>query len=78
MRKHIKDKLLSIIDLIQEAHHQIKMSIRGGDLNTAISILTECQQSAIAIGNAIEESKVKATICYLAGGIVKLFINTAA
>lgn len=57
MRKHIKDKLLSIIDLIQEAHQQIKMSIRGGDLNTAISILTECQQSAIAIGNAIEESE---------------------
>lgn len=55
MKKQIKKKLLELTDLLSEAHDEIQKRLEKKDINTAATLLEECQNTAITIGTKIEE-----------------------
>lgn len=55
MRKAIKQQILEMIDTILEAHCEIKKSTDTGEYGDAKSILADCQDCAVMVGNAIEQ-----------------------
>lgn len=57
MRKYLKKNILEIIQTIYEAHIQIKNSIEKKDFESAQIILGDCQDAAVHVGTAIEDSE---------------------
>ena len=57
MRKNQKESLLGLTDTLAEAHAQIIKQIDKGGTDTALDLLQQCQEGAISMGNAIEESE---------------------
>lgn len=57
MRKAIKNSLLEIFKTIYEAHEIIKGFIDKREYENAQNLLVDCQDTAIQIGNCIEESE---------------------
>ncbi len=55
MKKQIKKKLLELTELLSEAHDDIQKKLEKNDVNTAATVLEECQNLAITIGTKIEE-----------------------
>ena len=61
MRKHVKRDLLEIIKQLEMANETISKKIRVLSQGQATSFLTECQQSALMIGNRIDEDEGEGT-----------------
>ena len=61
MRTVLKTACLETVSILEEAHAEIEKCIRNGDSAQAAAFLEECQQGAIGIGNAIEESEGEGT-----------------
>jgi hypothetical protein len=57
MRKYIKEQMLDMITTLDEAHKEISKHIKTGEINTAIGLMAQCQNSAVAIGTTIEKSE---------------------
>jgi hypothetical protein len=57
MRKQEKKKLEAVYALLQDAEKQIEESISAGDYQQAQTLLVQCQEAAITMGNAIEASE---------------------
>lgn len=55
MRKWQQEQMLNIIENIQKVHETIQNQIDSGLLDTAVNFLADCQESAIGIGNVIEQ-----------------------
>ena len=67
MRKFLKNNILEIFDTIYSAHKTIKKLAEKKDYDTIIAVLSDCQNTAIQIGNVIEESEGEGfiTVSYL-------------
>lgn len=57
MRKAQKKQVKNIVQLFAQAHEEIYSHIKEGSLEAACSLLADCQDGAIAVGNQIEESE---------------------
>lgn len=57
MRLFLKNNILEIINTIYEAHENIGKLLQKNDPENAKNILAECQDTAVQIGNIIEESE---------------------
>lgn len=55
MKKQLKKQLLEITALLAEAHENINKHLEKKDINTAVVILEDCQNTAIAVGTKIDE-----------------------
>lgn len=60
MRKAQKAQVLEILKTLREAHKAIKRHISKREIEAACTLLGECQQSAIALGEVIEASEGEA------------------
>lgn len=67
MRKALKNNLLEIFKTIYEAHEIVKGFIDKKEYENAQNLLADCQDTAIQIGNLIEESEGEGfvTVSYL-------------
>ena len=54
MRKHEKQQLLELINTLREAHKEAARYVENNENDTAIALLTECQNAAIEMGEKIE------------------------
>ncbi len=61
MRKQLKKQLLELTALLAEAHDNIQENLEKKDLNTVLTVLKECQNTAIAIGSKIDEIEGEGT-----------------
>ena len=61
MRKHIKKEIIEIFKTILEAHRRIKDLVRTADTSNLVTLLQDCQDAAISVGNMIEESEGEGT-----------------
>lgn len=57
MRKEQKKQAEDFLKVLDEAHGQIRTSIENKNLPAALSILEDCQQGAISLGNMIEAAE---------------------
>ncbi len=57
MRKAVKNNLLEIFKTIYEAHEIVKGFVDKKEYENAQNLLSDCQDTAIQIGNLIEESE---------------------
>lgn len=55
MRKTKKDYAKKTIDLLDQAQLEIKRTLEAGKDNIALSLLEQCQEAAIELGNFIEK-----------------------
>ncbi|MBQ7944877.1 MAG: hypothetical protein IJ326_12560 [Lachnospiraceae bacterium] len=67
MRKVQKQEILELVKTLHEAHTEVKGNVEKRQNHIAQSILADCQECAISIGNAIEafEGEGFITISYL-------------
>ena len=54
MRKKQKQEILEFVKSLYEAHKEIKAALEHGNKAAAQSMLCECQECAIELGNIIE------------------------
>lgn len=57
MRKEQKKQAEDFLKVLDEAHGQIRTSIENKNLPAALSVLEDCQQGAISLGNMIEAAE---------------------
>ena len=57
MRKAQKKQIEDMMALLAEAHQKIKYTIKNGNVNLALDLLAQCQQSAVAAATVIESSE---------------------
>lgn len=57
MRKKIKEDLLEILKSLSEAHIAIEDYINNGNTNKAVTLLSDCQNTALQIAGIIENSE---------------------
>lgn len=57
MRKSQKDQIIDTIGLLDRAHDTIKKAVETRNQETALTLLEQCQDGAIQIGNLIEASE---------------------
>jgi len=56
MQKTLKMRIRDLVDLLKEAQAEIGRAVTEKDIGTALELLGSCQDVAVGIGNAIEES----------------------
>ncbi len=61
MRKALKNQLAELIALLPEAHETICRALGKHDLETAAVCLSDCQDTAIAVGTKIDETEGEGT-----------------
>lgn len=61
MRKREKDSLLEIMDTLADGMREVRRLIGSCQEETAISLLADCQEAAIAVGSAVEEAEGEGT-----------------
>ena len=61
MRKYHKTRCMDGLSSMEEAHKQIAGCVAGKDASGAMRLLEDCQQTAIEIGTAVEESEGEGT-----------------
>ena len=61
MRKREKDRLLEIMDTLADGIEEARRLIENAQEEEAVSLLTDCQEAAIAVGNAVERAEGKGT-----------------
>ncbi len=54
MKKRLKKQLIELVELLYEANNSIVRNIEKNDLESAVNVLLECQNTAIAIGQKID------------------------
>ncbi len=57
MRKYRKKQILSSLDELLRVHQSVLPSLVTGNTDAARTLLAGCQEAAIAVGNAIEETE---------------------
>lgn len=57
MRKREKDRLLEIMDTLSGGIEEARRLIENSQEEEAVSLLADCQEAAIAIGNAVERTE---------------------
>lgn len=57
MRRKKKEQLLSLMQEYGEAHTELERLYQKGDLEACCELLTTCQETAVAIGEQIEEAE---------------------
>lgn len=57
MRKFLKKSILEIFQTLYEAHISVKQFIDNKDIDNAMALLADCQDTAIQIGGIIEDSE---------------------
>ena len=57
MRKFIKESLLGVVKTLYEAHDSVKSLINKKEYDNVLSLLGECQDTAVQIGGAVEDSE---------------------
>ncbi len=62
MRKWQQEKLFEITGNLDELHRSIQKSVINSDYETSMMLLADCQESAINVGNVIEEIEGKGCI----------------
>ena len=55
MRKRYKNQAWELLNTLQEMHAGIQDSLLRYDENTAMDLLEQCQQGAVALGNMLEQ-----------------------
>lgn len=67
MRKHQKQQILDFISSLWEAHKEIQSVLKYGKIQKAQTMLCDCQEYAIELGNIIEnfEGEKVVTISYI-------------
>lgn len=61
MRKYIKNEIIGILQTLLKAHRSIKALVKAGDVQNLGTLLQDCQDAAITVGNMIEESEGEGT-----------------
>ena len=61
MRRFLKKELLGIIKQLDKANEAMQKKVHLLSADQIINVLTECQQSAIAVGNRIDETEGEGT-----------------
>ena len=61
MRLVRKNQLLSLIQEYEEAHTELENLYQKGDLEACCELLSTCQETAVAIGEQIEEAEGSGT-----------------
>ncbi len=61
MKRQQKKQLLELMKLLSEAHDSIIEFIQNGEINNALECLAECQNTAIFIGNKVDENEGSGT-----------------
>lgn len=54
MKKAEKKQAEDFLDLLEQAHNEIRKSLEKKDVSTALTLLADCQDGAISLGNLIE------------------------
>lgn len=57
MRKQTKTKINSLLEQLKEAHEKIGQCMAAGRTEDSLHLLEDCQQAAIAVGSAAEETE---------------------
>lgn len=57
MNKSKRNQILSVIGLLDKAHDALKRAMETGNADIALTLLEQCQDSAIRIGGMIEEAE---------------------
>lgn len=57
MRKKQKQEIMEMLKTLHVAHEEVKTAAEKGNISEAQDILAECQQAAVAVGAAIEQSE---------------------
>ena len=57
MKKAEKKQAEDFLDLLQQAHSEIRKSLDNKDVSTALTLLADCQDGAISLGNLIEATE---------------------
>ena len=57
MKKSMKNEIEKMIGLLDKAHAAFKKAMETGNRDVALSLLEQCQDSAIQIGGMIEDSE---------------------
>lgn len=65
MKKRQKKQILELLALLDEAHSSVRKNLEKNDLSTAITLLEECQNTAIAIGTNIDNIEGDGTTAVL-------------
>lgn len=67
MRKKQKQEILEFVASLQEAHKEIKETLEQGNVTEGQSMLCDCQECAIELGNIIEalEGEGAVTVSYI-------------
>ena len=55
MRKAVKLQLIQLVDTVLEAHIEVKKKLNAKEYNSVRSILADCQDCAVMVGNTIEQ-----------------------
>ena len=61
MRKYQQKQLLDILNTLREAHTEIKRNHSAKNTSAVLGILSDCQESAVQIGNFIEQLEGEGT-----------------
>lgn len=61
MRKYLKARCLEILKVLEEAHGELIDLIERKDTAAALDTLSQCQQGAVSVGEAIEDSEGEGT-----------------
>ena len=61
MKKHLKKQLMELVGLLSDAHENIVQCLDKGDMDSAVTCLLDCQNTAIAVGQKIDESEGEGT-----------------
>lgn len=59
MRKNQQQQALEFVKLLEQAHGELKTLIRQRDISAARSLLADCQEGAIELGNLIEKTETE-------------------
>ena len=57
MRQEQKKQAADFVKLMEKAHDEIRKAIEKKDIQTALALLEDCQNGAIALGNLIEDAE---------------------
>lgn len=55
MRKAVKEQILQIFETLREAHRELQKCVEKKEYMKANALLADCQESALLIGNTIEQ-----------------------
>lgn len=55
MTKHVKEQIENYIQLLEEAHEEVRKLLERQEIDSVLELLGNCQQVAIQIGTVIEE-----------------------